>query len=132
MLSNYVPRTSHEEIEYRLEWTDKDGNGFSFPCDEAGNALTDHMTKAALDNLAYCRANAGKFYYAGTFRTIRRTLHDNAHGTCTCGREVYLYDEYYGACSCECGRWYNLFGQELLPPESWHDDDAYDEEDEPW
>ena len=103
MLKNYVPRTAHEEVEYSLEWTDRDGNGFSFPCDEAGNALTEHMTQAALNNLAYCKAHATEFWYAGSFHTRRYTVHDNAHGTCSCGREVYLYDEYYGACECECG-----------------------------
>ena len=36
---------------------------------------------------------------------------------------VYLYDRYRAACQCpKCGRWYNLFGQELLPPEMWEED----------
>lgn len=127
MLKNFVPRTAREEVEYCIEWTDKHGNGFSFPCDEAGNALTEHMTQAGLDNLAYCRANPSKFYFAGTFHTRRYTVHDNAHGTCSCGREVILWNQYQGACECECGKWYNMFGQELNPPEYWEDDD-YEEE----
>ena len=50
------------------------------------------------------------------------SIRDNAHGTCECGNEVELYDEYYGACQCEkCGKWYNLFGQELNPPTYWEE-----------
>ena len=40
-----------------------------------------------------------------------------------CGTEFDLTDEYYGACQCpECGQWYNLFGQTLLPPDEWEED----------
>ncbi len=43
-----------------------------------------------------------------------------AVGRCECGAEVELRNQYMGACECSgCGRWYNLFGQELLPPEQW-------------
>ena len=46
-----------------------------------------------------------------------------AHGICRCGEEVTLIDEYMGSCQCEnCGQWYNLFGQELLPPNQWEED----------
>jgi hypothetical protein len=35
-------------------------------------------------------------------------------GTCSCGREIaILYDD----SACECGRYYNLYGQELIPPD---------------
>ena len=35
-------------------------------------------------------------------------------GRCPCGRTVeVLYDD----TDCECGRYYNLFGQELIPPD---------------
>ena len=51
-----------------------------------------------------------------------------AHGTCICGEEVSLWDQYYGACECpKCGRWYNLFGQELVAPEHWETDPAEEE-----
>lgn len=43
-----------------------------------------------------------------------------AIGECKCGAEVPLMDQYMGACECPgCGQWYNLSGQELLPPEEW-------------
>lgn len=45
-----------------------------------------------------------------------------AYGTCHCGGTVELTDEYMGACECpNCGQWYNLFGQELLPPDMWEE-----------
>jgi len=34
-------------------------------------------------------------------------------GTCPCGREVTIQ---FDDTECECGRYYNLFGQELVPP----------------
>ena len=44
-------------------------------------------------------------------------------GLCSCGQWVELVDEYYGACQCpKCGKWYNLFGQELVSPEYWEQD----------
>lgn len=43
-----------------------------------------------------------------------------AKAICYCGNEIYLDDEYMGACECpHCGRWYNMFGQELNRPEMW-------------
>ena len=52
-----------------------------------------------------------------------------AIGKCSCGNEFELVDQYAGACECEkCHQWYNLFGQELLPPDKWDMDDY----EEPW
>lgn len=68
-------------------------------------------------------SHADEFEIAGELLHRSWRAHDPAHGTCSCGREVFLWDQYQGACECECGKWYNLFGQELVPPEYWHDDD---------
>lgn len=124
MLKNYTPRRYYDHIEYSLEWTDEYGNGCSFPCDAAGNPFVSEMSQAALDNMARCKAHPEDYVYAG--RVVRRKwrCHDDSHGTCSCGREVYLWDQYLGACECECGKWYNLFGQELNPPERWELNDA--------
>lgn len=41
------------------------------------------------------------------------------YGICPrCGRRVYL-GGYMGMTECECGQWYNVFGQALKPPEDW-------------
>jgi hypothetical protein len=45
-----------------------------------------------------------------------------AIGICSCGRDVVLECDHAGAVRCECGKWYNLFGQELRDPEYWEDD----------
>ena len=47
--------------------------------------------------------------------------------------DVELWDQYYGACQCpECGKWYNLFGQSLLPPDCWEEDPSEEEYYEEW
>lgn len=39
---------------------------------------------------------------------------------------IDLWDEYLGACECpNCGRWYNIMGQELNPPSTWRDGDDW-------
>ena len=54
---------------------------------------------------------------------IRLEYKEEDRGTCRCGETVYLHDQYRAACQCpKCGRWNNLFGQELLPPEMWEED----------
>jgi len=45
---------------------------------------------------------------------------------CTCGREFYLQNEYYGTCECPgCGRWWNLSGQAVLAPDEYDIDSTY-------
>jgi hypothetical protein len=54
------------------------------------------------------------------------TYTEPAIGKCSCGSLVTLDADYMGAVKCECGRWYNLFGQSLRDPEYWErDDDDY-------
>lgn len=46
-----------------------------------------------------------------------------AHAICECGTEIILEDEFLGTCQCPvCGRWYNMFGQEVLDPEEYEED----------
>lgn len=129
MLKNLVPSEYKTYVEYELCFDDGENNGFGFPCDAQGN-VDPNLMDAAKQNLAYCMANPEKFERWNKVVKYTRRVREPGHGTCSCGREVYLYDEYYGSCQCECGKWYNLFGQELLPPEQWEDDpsvsDAWD------
>ena len=123
MLRDYVAATVNEIVDYSICFYYKDdpGCGFSFACDKDGKPAP-FANKAASDNYEWCLANPELF---GTFNEVqknRRRVKEPAHGRCTCGREVYLYDQYYGSCECECGRWYNLFGQELYPPRMWNDE----------
>ena len=124
MLNNYTPREWKESISYELTFDDGHNNGFGFPCDGQGN-IPDDLNPAAVENYHYCMAHPDKFVrYNKVLPRISRYV-EPAHGTCSCGREVYLWDEYLGGCSCECGRWYNPFGQELNPPETWPDGDDW-------
>lgn len=127
MIQNYTPSQYRTIIEYSKVFDDGHRNGFSFPCDENGRVFDD-LNPAALKNYNWCLENPERFVRFDKVVKESWTVRDDAHGTCHCGNEVYLYDEYYGACQCgECGQWYNLSGQELLPPEDWQEnlDDNY-------
>lgn len=131
MLKNMTRPERKEHIQYELVFDDGANNGFGFPCDADGNLLPGLMD-AALKNLEYARQHPEKFVRFNKVVEYRRWYTEPAHGICSCGAEVELYDQYCGACSCEnCGRWYNLFGQELLPPDQWPSDDEYDWERSP-
>ena len=120
MLKNYQERTHHTLVEHSLIFFYDDNGGFAFPCDANGNVAISEMTDCAVKNLTDCMAHPERFQRFGEIRTERRRITDPAHGTCECGAEVYLYNQYMGACECEnCGRWYNLFGQEIMQPEMW-------------
>ncbi len=129
MLTKIVPAEWKTITEYEICFDDGANNGFGFPCDKDGNLL--HcVPDCAKENFAWCKEHPEKFTRFNKIVRFDRKYREPAHGTCSCGRELTLYDEYCGACSCECGKWYNLFGQELLPPDQWEDDpsdsDAWD------
>jgi len=118
MLKNYTPAERKTDISYWLEFMYDRNSGLCFPCDEKGNLL-DGLSKEALANYKEALATPERFktYNKVKRREVRYT--EPAHGTCECGREIELVDQYLGACECECGRWYNLFGQELNDPSTW-------------
>lgn len=111
-----------ETIYYTLDYIRKDepGAGFSFPCDEEGNPKK--LNDAAQENLEYCIKNSGIFHPRKVVKHIDRYRHRET-GRCSCGEAFELENQYLGACQCpKCGKWYNLFGQELLPPDQWGED----------
>lgn len=120
MLKIISERTPMECIEYRIEFTDEYGNGFSFYADNNGNVIIEN--EAQRENYEYALTHSEKFdrYNKLTERVYHYT--EPAHGICKCGQEIALQDEYMGTCQCEkCGQWYNLFGQEVLDPEYWNE-----------
>ena len=124
MIKILNPRHTEEIVDYRIEFTDADGNGCSFPCDENGNLLP-FATDAAEKNYQNSLSHPEMFAIYNEFKTYRRTFTAPAVAKCHCGSNVTLENQYMSACECpECGRWYNLSGQELKPPKYW--DDAYD------
>lgn len=127
MLKNYVPAEHKTEIHFNLVFDYDDNGGYAFPCDAAGNVLPLEYEEAKA-NLAYCMAHPEEFSRWNEVETYKVRADELAHGTCICGQEVELYDQYYGACECpKCGQWYNLFGQSLVPPEYWETDPSEEE-----
>ena len=121
MLSNIVRPERKLEVTYGLRFFVDAGGGSEFPCDADGNVKLNSMTEAVKNNYKSCLAHPEKFLYAyNKVHKYSRWTKNTPYGTCHCGERVYLFDEYMGACQCgECGQWYNLFGQELLPPSDW-------------
>lgn len=127
MIQNYKPSHIEEYVDYDVVFDDGRGNGYWFPCDEHGNLLS-NVYDCAKTNYAYCMAHQDEFVRANQVITHRRRVREPATGTCKCGDNIELKDQYYGACMCtSCGQWYNMFGQELLPPDEWGDELEYDE-----
>lgn len=109
-----------EDLSYELEFANKTGDGvmFGFKCDKDGNPV--ELTEAAKKNYQDC-LNHTEQYEGPVKRTYVARYTEPAVGRCErCGAEVELENQYMGACQCpECGQWYNLFGEKLLPPDSW-------------
>ena len=124
MLKNYIPASHHTVTEYELVFDDGVFNGYGFPCDANGKLLqSEKENPIAHENMRRCLEHPERFVRFNKILKHERRVRDNAHGTCSCGNEVELWDQYMGACQCEkCGRWYNLFGQELVAPEYWEED----------
>ena len=94
--------------------------GFSFSCDEHGYLLPDIMPEALL-NYQKCMDGTYDVIPQGV-KVYTNSWMEPAHVICSCGEEIVLYDQYFGACECDnCGQWYNLTGQKLNPPEMWEE-----------
>lgn len=120
MLKNLVTRIPVEIVEHTIEFTYEDGNGgYSFAADEHG--VVQITNEDQRRNYEYAMAHPELFPEQYNEHCVRRrTYMEPAHGKCHCGEEVYLNNEYLGACQCpNCGQWYNLYGQELIEPEYW-------------
>lgn len=112
-----------EDITYFKEfyYEDDHESGFSFPCDEDGTLLSE-LNEYAVMNYHACLSgmvNGRKILDAGIKARVNR-YKEPAVLECDCGFSFSLTNQYMGACQCpECGQWYNLFGQELMSPDSW-------------
>lgn len=128
MLKDLTQREWKTFVRFELVFDDGHNNGFGFPCDANGVVKEEELQQAAIENLAWCKAHPEKFARFDEVVTIRQEYMEPARGTCVCGATVILEDQYYGACQCpNCERWYNLFGQSLLPPDQWENDPSEDE-----
>ena len=119
MIANYQPSRQKLVVQYRLEFDTDNSGGFSFPCDENGIVVSD-LNKDAKENLKHCLAHPEEFVAYNKVRRHEYSYTEPAKGTCSCGAEIDLSPTYMGACECSnCGKWYNAWGQELLPPDRW-------------
>lgn len=100
-------------VEYwkEYEWKHDTSCGFSFMCDENGNIDMNYHGTLALENikLAEEKVKTGELLYRG-IKTREYSFYTPAVYKCHCGRKV----EIEGDTQCECGQWYNAFGQELV------------------
>ena len=120
-------RTPIEVVNHCIEFYYKDDEnaGFSFPADSTGKLDTTNMSNIAIENYDWCMAHTDEMI-GPEFRTYKHTYTEPAVGRCSCGREVVLESDFAGAVRCECGRWYNIFGQELVDLKYW--EEPWDEE----
>ena len=119
-------REPKESVTYSLEfdYRDDSGGGFTFPCDASGSLKVNEMTKEAQANYYKCLLDDTKRFYEPYIKTHTHHWVEPAVGECVCGEEVVLENQYMGACQCpKCGQWYNIYGQSLIPPEYWEDDE---------
>lgn len=121
MLEIIKEKEIKEEVYYTYDFNREDGSGYTFPCDENGIVKEEELNPYALENYQFCLNNKEDFEWFGVQRhKINYT--EPAIGKCHCGEEFELISQYMGACECpNCGQWYNVFGQELLPPDQWNE-----------
>ena len=126
MINNFKVGEVVEKVDYELCFYRDYTGGFAFPCDENGN-VDENMNPATIENYHWCMENKDKFPYY--FNEVVKSCHswrEPNTGTCHCGQEMELVDQYMGACECpKCGQWYNILGQELNNPSTWSDGDDW-------
>ena len=125
----YIMKIIEEEAkEFWLVYEDKQGCGYSFPCDNKGHILWEKCLSPETTerSLAYCKANPDKWTPRTRDGLVVKIIHRVRYGVCpACGRRVYLggsgWASYLGTAECECGQWYTVFGQAIKPPEEWEE-----------
>ena len=126
MLKIIKERTPETIKEYYINfWYKDDPNaGFCFPAVAPGVPDFSSMSPEAIANYKACLTD--ERLTEAEFEPREYTYINPAVGLCSCGKEVVLEGGYEGATQCECGRWYNLFGQSLIDPKYWYrDEDDY-------
>ena len=123
MLKIIRERTPEVIKDYYIEFLYKDdpNAGFMFPALPTGEPDFDAMPPEAKANYEKCLTDDR--LTEAEFIKDEHTYMNPAVGLCSCGKEVILDGGHQGAVQCECGKWYNLFGQELRDPKYWEDDE---------
>lgn len=126
MIKDYKPAyTEEEEVYSLLFYVDRTG-GYSFPCDKDGKLLPG-TNETAKRNYEEALKHPERYPYA--FNEVEKRTVRNRHyatGVCKCGERIELFNDYMGARECpNCGQWWNLFGEELNPVETWRNGDDW-------
>lgn len=122
MLKIIKERELKEETYYTYDFNRNNGGGFTFPCDENGQVKLNECNK---ENYEFCLKHRKDFAWAGIIKH-KVSYWEPAIGQCSCGEKLLIEAQYMGAFQCpKCKQWYNLFGQELLPPDQWEEDYDY-------
>lgn len=122
MLEIIKERTPVTVTDYRIEFHYKDDPeaGYSFPANKDRTPALDKMSKDAMANYESCLTD--NRFTGAEFITNTRSYTEPAVGRCSCGSEVILASSYMGAVQCNCGKWYNVFGQSLKDPKYWKEE----------
>ena len=118
------PRHYVERKEKRIEFDliGDESSGCTFPADDWFNPVFERGNDAARKNYEMCVNLVGIRYYGPFERTYDFSYMSDAVAECECGKQIVLFDQYMGASQCPyCGKWHNMFGQTLIPPECWED-----------
>lgn len=112
MLKNIKPREHVEVITYfyTVRHKKKEWDNHIFSCDENGK-LERPADQERIDKLL-----ATGDYHDDGVEKHERWNHIPGEGTCTCGEVVTLRGF---TNTCDCGRDYNMSGQELAPRAQW-------------
>ena len=110
-------------VEYKREFEliECPNAGFSFPCKENGELIVNEFYDSWKPNYDNCIAHPEKYRDIGIQKYTWNYREPNV-GTCSCGEEIVL--ERDTMCP-KCGQWYNVFGQALVDPEYWEEDEDY-------
>ena len=125
-------REPEQIVEYYVEYyyDETRDAGFSFPANSKYEVDTETMTPEGKVNYERCLND--KSLIGPVHQKYEHTYINPAVGKCSCGAEVILDSDYAGAVRCECGKWYNIYGQELRDPKYWEEDDSDYYDDDYW
>lgn len=112
--SERIETPSHELVFYLLDEPYNYGPYYSFDCDFSGHVDLEKLTNVQRES--WERAHDTTRYHPGRVRPVTWITRHPAYGTCVCGQVVILDDPLWNG--CDCGRYYNLSGQSVLPPHS--------------
>lgn len=109
-------RITTERHLISFSWNHMPGAGFSFECDVNGRLVNqDPVTMASYSQ---CLKDVRHEKMTGPFRCSEKGSYvQPALAECSCGAELQLADALDNGCD-NCGRYYNIVGQEVVPPNS--------------